>query len=264
VESEFLLLPKFAESLTEAKVVSWLIAEGGQARPGQPMVLVETDKMTIDVEVLFACTLEKILVPAGEVVAVGAPLARLGRAGLAPVAPTRREAGPTVLSAPVELSAMMQHRSRWQGDRPDPLSYLLLALGQAVVERPGLAGSAAVPERLSVGVLRSPEALEGVVSFEPGRTPVLVLDRLLRATRAQPPPGASLPRPTLCVGAGAFPPEQLARGTSAVSILLGVDEAKAVGQLNIVFSASTPTSEGMLQLLERHLREPILFPRKDG
>ena len=68
-------MPQLGLTMEEGRVVGWLIAEGDPFRSGDEILEVETDKATVVVEAHQAGTLRRILVPAGQEVAVGAPLA---------------------------------------------------------------------------------------------------------------------------------------------------------------------------------------------
>jgi pyruvate/2-oxoglutarate dehydrogenase complex dihydrolipoamide acyltransferase (E2) component len=142
VSTSLFLLPKFAESLTEARVVSWLAAEGTTLKPGQPLVAIETDKTTLDVEVWSSCVVEQHLVAAGTLVPVGTPLARLRALDTkapaaaapisAPVAQPPAPASPTQEERVVDLSRIHAHRARWQGRGPHLTSYLALSVARAL------------------------------------------------------------------------------------------------------------------------------------
>lgn len=68
-------MPQLGLTMEKGSVVGWLIAEGDPFHSGDEILEVETDKATVVVEAHQAGTLRRILVPAGQEVAVGAPLA---------------------------------------------------------------------------------------------------------------------------------------------------------------------------------------------
>lgn len=45
-----LIIPMVGMTMTEAKVVEWLVPDGAQVAVGDPVLSFETDKSTIDVE----------------------------------------------------------------------------------------------------------------------------------------------------------------------------------------------------------------------
>ena len=68
-------LPKLAMSMVEATVEEWHAAEGDAVTEGQDLVSVSTDKVDDALPAPGGGVLERILVPAGETVAVGTLLA---------------------------------------------------------------------------------------------------------------------------------------------------------------------------------------------
>jgi 2-oxoglutarate dehydrogenase E2 component (dihydrolipoamide succinyltransferase) len=87
-------VPTLGESVTEATVGHWLKKQGDSVARDEPLVELETDKVTIEVPAPAAGRLDQIVVKDGETVGVGALLALLaeGEAGMA--APIK--AGPEV------------------------------------------------------------------------------------------------------------------------------------------------------------------------
>lgn len=67
-------MPDLGEGLEEGEIVSWLVAEGEQVELNQPIVEVETAKMTVEIPSPFAGTISRLHASAGAAVAVGAPL----------------------------------------------------------------------------------------------------------------------------------------------------------------------------------------------
>jgi pyruvate/2-oxoglutarate dehydrogenase complex dihydrolipoamide acyltransferase (E2) component len=86
-------LPDLGEGLTGAEVSKWHVAEGDAVAEGDPLLEVVTDKATADIPSPFTGIVERIHVPAGEVVAVGTVLVTIAEA--IPAAPAGREAPPS-------------------------------------------------------------------------------------------------------------------------------------------------------------------------
>lgn len=74
-------LPLLGESVTEATVVNWLHQPGDQVAGGDPLLEVETEKVTSEIPMPEDGVLLDILVPAGETVEVGTLLGWVGAAG---------------------------------------------------------------------------------------------------------------------------------------------------------------------------------------
>lgn len=70
-------LPALAESIVEAEIVQWLVAEGDTVELDQPLLEVSSDKVTVELPSPYAGTLTARLVETGETAAVGAPVARI-------------------------------------------------------------------------------------------------------------------------------------------------------------------------------------------
>ena len=81
-------MPKMGESIMEGTVLKWLKQVGDAIEQDESVLEVATDKVDTEVPALHAGTLAEILVREGEVVAVGAPIARIETAaGAAPTPP---------------------------------------------------------------------------------------------------------------------------------------------------------------------------------
>ena len=71
-------LPDLGEGLTEGEVARWLVEEGQEIAEDDPLVEVQTDKATVEIPSPASGTVSRILVPEGEVVAVGTVLVVIG------------------------------------------------------------------------------------------------------------------------------------------------------------------------------------------
>ena len=78
-------VPTLGESITEATVGKWFKQPGDAIKADEPLVELETDKVTLEVNAPASGVLSEIAVPTGETVAVGALLGSVG-AGAAPKA----------------------------------------------------------------------------------------------------------------------------------------------------------------------------------
>ena len=73
-------VPQLGESVTEAIIAKWLKSEGDQVDADEPLVELETDKVTLEVNAPEAGTLSVISAKEGETVEVGALLGEMGEA----------------------------------------------------------------------------------------------------------------------------------------------------------------------------------------
>ena len=74
------LLPALGETVTEARISTWLCRVGDRVAEGQPLLEVETDKVDTELPSPVTGVLAEILVPDGEIAEVGAMLARIDTA----------------------------------------------------------------------------------------------------------------------------------------------------------------------------------------
>ena len=72
-------IPKFGLTMTEALIVEWQKKEGDHVKKGDILFVLETEKVTYDVEAPEQGVLAKILVPEKETVPVGTVVAFLLR-----------------------------------------------------------------------------------------------------------------------------------------------------------------------------------------
>lgn len=85
-------VPELGEGLYEAELVSWYVQPGDQVRPGQNLAEVVTDKATMDLPAPFTGTIDRLAVPAGQVIQVGDLLLCYSPAGSEPPAARERMA----------------------------------------------------------------------------------------------------------------------------------------------------------------------------
>ena len=111
-------MPKWGLSMTEGKVVGWLVEEGRELKPGDPVMDIETEKIANTFEALEAGTLRRKVADTDDVLPIGALLGVLAPAEVAdaevdafvgefqanyvPPAPEEGESGPAYQYAEVE------------------------------------------------------------------------------------------------------------------------------------------------------------------
>ncbi len=86
--SKEIKVPALGESVVEATIAKWFKQEGDSVKADEPLVELETDKVTVEVPAPASGKLEKIIAAAGTTVNVGALLGSIaeGAAGAAPKA----------------------------------------------------------------------------------------------------------------------------------------------------------------------------------
>ena len=95
------VMPQLGESVAEGTITKWLVKAGDVVTTGQAIASVATDKADSDVPAPTAGTIEALLVPEGETVRVGTPMAKLDETrttaaagAAAPAAPAPTPAAP--------------------------------------------------------------------------------------------------------------------------------------------------------------------------
>jgi len=88
-------VPTLGESVSEATIAQWFKKPGDAVNQDEPLVELETDKVTVEVPAPAAGTLESIVVKEGDTVEVGALLGQISEGAAAPkaaAAPAKQEA----------------------------------------------------------------------------------------------------------------------------------------------------------------------------
>src|SRR5277367_4389443 len=92
-------VPTLGESISEATVGKWFKKAGEPVRADEPLVELETDKVTLEVNAPGAGVLSEITAETGQTVAIGALLGQLSGGAAAP-------AGAPAMAAPAPPMAM--------------------------------------------------------------------------------------------------------------------------------------------------------------
>jgi len=99
-------VPTLGESVTEATIGKWFKKPGDAVAVDEPLVELETDKVTIEVPAPAAGVLSEIAAKDGETVAVGAVLGQIKEgAGAAPAAKSEPKSEPQAKAAPAAAAA---------------------------------------------------------------------------------------------------------------------------------------------------------------
>lgn len=118
-------MPALGSDMDEGTLNEWLVKPGDSVTRGQVVAVVETTKAAVEVECWHDGVVHELLVPVGETVQVGIPLATLLAAGEpAPAAPKKKPrrtktpaavepAGAAVRPAPAAGPEPDPHRRRW-------------------------------------------------------------------------------------------------------------------------------------------------------
>jgi pyruvate dehydrogenase E2 component (dihydrolipoamide acetyltransferase) len=113
-------MPALGADMEEGTVIEWLVGPGDHVAKGDIVAVVKTDKADIEIEVFESGTVEALLVPVGEIVAVGTPIATIdGDAGASAVQPSGIAPAPNPRSRP---EAPKQETTRPAAPAPRPSS----------------------------------------------------------------------------------------------------------------------------------------------
>ena len=74
-------LPRLSDTMEEGVIAKWHVAVGDKVKRGQLIAEVETDKATMEFESFDAGVVLKLVAPEGEAMAIGTPIAVLGKEG---------------------------------------------------------------------------------------------------------------------------------------------------------------------------------------
>jgi len=107
------LMPRLDPGMQSGKIVEWLKKEGEMVQKGQPIVVIEGEKTTFEVEAPETGTVSKLLAAVGDDVQVSQPIAVIGDAG-STSSPSRPE---TVQSQPSPPVAPSVSHTPTSGDR---------------------------------------------------------------------------------------------------------------------------------------------------
>ncbi len=79
--SSEIVMPRMGLTMESGIIVQWLKQEGEAVAAGEPVLEIETDKATVEIEALESGTLHKIVARAGEEIPVGGVIAYLLKPG---------------------------------------------------------------------------------------------------------------------------------------------------------------------------------------
>jgi 2-oxoglutarate dehydrogenase E2 component (dihydrolipoamide succinyltransferase) len=99
-----IIIPSVGESITEALLAEWFKADGETVAKDEPLLVIETDKVTLEVVAEVGGAL-KITVPAGETVAIGAVVGEIDAAAAGATAPQPEAAAPAAAAQPAPAEA---------------------------------------------------------------------------------------------------------------------------------------------------------------
>lgn len=144
------IMPQLGETVAEGKVASWFKQVGDKVAAGDNLFLIETDKVSMEVQATEAGTLTEIRVLAGETVPVGTVVAIVGKAGekAAAAKPAPARPAPTVAKsapAPAVAAAVSAPAGTYRPFTPTPFEEVRTPVGTASAPAAALIGLKTTP-----------------------------------------------------------------------------------------------------------------------
>jgi 2-oxoglutarate dehydrogenase E2 component (dihydrolipoamide succinyltransferase) len=164
-------VPTLGESVTEATIGKWFKKVGDAIAVDEPLVELETDKVTVEVPAAAAGVLAEIVAQEGDTVEVNALLGQISGAGAAP-APKKEEAKPAAAAA-TAAAAPVASTSSGPAMQPAPAASKLLSengLSADQVEGSGKRGQVLkgdVLDAIAKGVSAAPAAQAPAAAARP-------------------------------------------------------------------------------------------------
>ena len=82
-----IIMPKAGMAMEEGTIVRWLKREGEEVKEGEPLLEIETDKVSMEIEAAFTGVLIQIMATAGDIVPVTQVIGYIGKPGETPAPP---------------------------------------------------------------------------------------------------------------------------------------------------------------------------------
>jgi 2-oxoglutarate dehydrogenase E2 component (dihydrolipoamide succinyltransferase) len=135
-------VPTLGESVTEATVGKWFKKSGDAVKADEPLVELETDKVTVEVPAPASGVLEEIKVSEGQTVAVGTLLGAIRNGAAVSEAKNEKPApAPTPAAAKPTAQAERPAKNSAKGEMPAPGPAARKKLAEAGIDASDVAGS---------------------------------------------------------------------------------------------------------------------------
>ena len=131
-------VPALGESVTEATVARWLKKPGEAVAMDEPLVELETDKVTLEVNATAAGVLESVTAEEGANVEVGALLGSIGEGSGAPAKPAAKSEAAKPAAAPAAAPAPAKTNG---GDAPIAMPSAAKIIAETGLDAGAIAGS---------------------------------------------------------------------------------------------------------------------------
>ncbi len=167
-----LKVPEVGESITEVEIGEWLVAPGDAVSTDQSLVMIETDKVTVELPAPTSGTITKILKQTGDMAEVGdvigvmeqgdAPKLDAAAASASPIVPVASAASSTM------VATVMPAAARVLAERGiDAAAVQATGPGGRLLKEDALAHSAGSSPQVQASAQPSPKALPSGQSSQP-------------------------------------------------------------------------------------------------
>jgi 2-oxoglutarate dehydrogenase E2 component (dihydrolipoamide succinyltransferase) len=206
-------VPALGESIVEATVGQWFKKAGETVSASEPLVELETDKVTVEVPAPASGVLSEIAVKQGETVAVGALLGAIAESGEAKAKPakageTAKAASPALVDLAAAEAGPVEDEPALRAPKPEPVAAKPVPVKPKPLERepqrreeirPDEMPPSPAARKLMAEKKLAPAEVEGsgrrgqVLKHDVLRATEALLRRE-RAPKAPPPPRAPVPK----------------------------------------------------------------------
>jgi pyruvate dehydrogenase E2 component (dihydrolipoamide acetyltransferase) len=98
------LMPQLGETVAEGKITEWFKKPGEKVQPGENLFMIETDKVSMEIQAIAGGILSEIKVPAGDTVSVGTVVAVISDGSGAAASVPARASAPALPAPAKDLS----------------------------------------------------------------------------------------------------------------------------------------------------------------
>ncbi len=206
-------VPALGESIIEATVGQWFKKAGETVSASEPLVELETDKVTVEVPAPASGVLSEIAVKPGETVAVGALLGAIAESGEAKAKPAKAEetakaASPALVDLAAAEAAPVEDEPALRAPKPEPAAAKPVPVKPKPLEREPQRREEIRPDEMppspAARKLMAEKKLASAEVEGSGRRGQVLKHDVLRATeallrrerapKAPPPPRAPVPK----------------------------------------------------------------------
>ncbi len=193
-------VPVLGESITEATVGRWFKKPGEAVKADEPLVELETDKVTVEVPAPAAGVLGDILAMQGATVAIGSLLAALNEGGgVSVAAPAPAAAPPPKAEAPAKPASAAKPapaKSTSTASAPPPAPAARKVLAEAQIDPDAVVGSGRRGQVLKEDALAAVAAKKPALAQSPAQSPAPHAERRESPSTPVPVPIQELRVPT--------------------------------------------------------------------